>query len=294
MVSPCVLMTMTEKDTLPNLIVIGGARSGTTSLHYYLSLHPEIFMSRVKELCFFLERGDQPDQLAWYKSQFKAGAKFRIRGETSPQYTHYPSFEGVPQRMHSLLPEAKLIYILRDPMERMLSHFFFMAPEQMLKEPLEKALVPVDSNAYVAASRQCWQLEQYLPYYPLSRILLLTTEDLRHRPTETLARIFRFLEVDDTFDTPEFTAELNAAAPARRARSLPGKLIKKVVDLGPGRMIPARFGLPIRNSLLKAFSTPLERPRMDPPLKQQLLEIFSEDVRRLRQLTGLRFDGWCV
>src|ERR1700694_4198191 len=90
---------------LPNLIVIGGAKCGTSSLHYYLRLHPEIFMSRQKELNFFIEEMNWSEGLHWYEAQFQNGAQYAIRGESSPQYTRYPIFRGVPERMHQVIPQ---------------------------------------------------------------------------------------------------------------------------------------------------------------------------------------------
>src|SRR5689334_25243197 len=84
------------QPTLPNLLVIGAAKAGTTSLHSYLSLHPEIFMSQRKELNFFDDRSRWNKGVEWYKSNFND--EFRVNGETSPQYSRYPRNAGVPDR----------------------------------------------------------------------------------------------------------------------------------------------------------------------------------------------------
>ncbi len=82
---------------LPNLIVIGGLKCGTTSLHHYLNLHPEIGMSRPKELNFFVEELNWELGADWYRGHFPADVA--VRGETSPHYTNRPRFEGVAERM---------------------------------------------------------------------------------------------------------------------------------------------------------------------------------------------------
>src|SRR3954454_1582153 len=102
---------------LPNLIVIGAAKAGTTSLHHYLDLHPQIAMSRWKELDFFSKEFDR-DGLRWYESQF---ADAPVRGESSPSYTRHPENPGAAARMASVVPDAKLIYIVRDPVDRYVS-----------------------------------------------------------------------------------------------------------------------------------------------------------------------------
>src|SRR5690606_18287453 len=95
---------------LPNLIVIGAQKCGTSGLHYHLSLHPQVSMSKPKELNFFIAERNWPRGEAWYRRQFDPRAK--VRGESSPNYTAYPQHTGVPERMHSLVPDAKLIYIV--------------------------------------------------------------------------------------------------------------------------------------------------------------------------------------
>ena len=105
---------------LPNLIVIGSRKCATTSLHYYLSLHPEIFMSTTyKELNFFVRRQRWKKGVGWYGRQFPIPAK--VMGESSPNYTRFPMFTGVAERMHSVIPTAKFIYMVRDPVEQVIS-----------------------------------------------------------------------------------------------------------------------------------------------------------------------------
>jgi hypothetical protein len=288
---------------LPNLIVIGGAKCGTSSLHYYLSLHPEIFMSRRKELNFFIEEMNWSKGIEWYQAQFENGAKHAIRGESSPQYTRYPIFRGVPERMHRVIPHSRLIYILRDPMERLISHYIDDVLAQGARKDVAQALHPSETNLLVAPSLQGLQLERYLAHYPPSQLLMITAEDLARQRQETLARVFRFLGVDDTFTSSGFALKLNPRA-IKRDRNRLGKMVRKIVERHPCRvlprrlnllrMIPYRIRLPLRHRALQAFSRPLQPPVLDPGLERTLLEIFHEDAEHLRRLSGLRFEGWCV
>jgi hypothetical protein len=280
-----------RQTSLPNLIVIGAGKTGTTSLHYYLRLHPQIFMSRVKELRYFEKNFGLG--IEWYQDHFRPGRNHLVRGETSPQYTSYPHTSSIPERMHALIPDAKLLYVVRDPFARLLSHFVFMASDRQLSD-LNRALDPIETNPYVAESRQCWQLEQYLPYYPLTQILVIGAEDLRRARRPTLSKVFRFLGVDDSFESADFDAELNVTEVARRHRSPISRLINSAAGLRPGRFVPPRIGLPIRNAALRLFSRPVSRPSIDPAIQQRLREIFVDDANRLRRLTGLRLEGWSV
>src|SRR5881398_2677233 len=106
---------------LPNLLVIGASKCGTTSLHHYLGLHPEIGMSRVKELHYFVEEPTE-SSLRWYASQFPDAP---VRGESSPSYTQRHRSPLVAARIARVLPDVKLVYIVRDPVERLLSSYRF-------------------------------------------------------------------------------------------------------------------------------------------------------------------------
>src|SRR5579862_659519 len=201
---------------LPNLIIIGGAKCGTTSLHHYLSLHPQVLMSHPKELNFFVEEDGWKRGLAWYDIKFPSGPEI-IRGEASPHYTRHPVYRGVAARMHSVIPEAKLIYILRDPMERLVSQIVddFSSLSDSYRD-LHSALLPFASSPFVTPSLQCLQLEKYLAHYPMSQILLITAEDLSRKRAETMVEVFRFLEVDDSFTSKDFSLVLNPRSVKRK------------------------------------------------------------------------------
>src|SRR5450432_1398160 len=118
------------KGHLPNLIIIGAAKSGSTSLHRYLSIHPEIFMSKEKEIRFFDTRekyGRFNRGVDWYRSHFPVDKP--IRGEASPQYALFPKLPDVPQHISDTLGTPKIIYIVRDPVERLLSDYVQIVDE---------------------------------------------------------------------------------------------------------------------------------------------------------------------
>jgi len=192
-----------EEGRLPNLIVVGAQKCGTTSLHYYLGLHPEIFMAKEKELNYFVEEFNWGKGIDRYRSHFRESA--RILGESSPAYTNFPVYQGVPERMHATIPEAKLIYILRDPIERILSHYMHSWASGTENRPLTEALEDVESSPYVSRSMYYRQLEQYLPYFPDSRILIIAAEALLHGDRgKTLEKVYSFLNLDSSFQSRKF------------------------------------------------------------------------------------------
>jgi hypothetical protein len=287
---------------LPNLIIVGGAKCGTTSLHYYLSLHPEIFMSRPKEVDFFIEEGNWNKGRDWYESRFEGSPK-PVVGEASPLYTRYPILRSVPERMHSVVPNAKLIYLVRDPMERLISQFIDDSSKLDPSRDLRAALFPFETSPLVMPSLQCLQLEQFLPYYPLSRILVIAAQDLSQNRAATMTRVFRFLGVDETFTSRNFSLELNPRSIKRELtpvqllvkRFLATRLSKMLLPPPGARPgVIYRLGAPTHHWLLKVSAPPVMEPVLDPEIEGRLLEAFHADAQRLRRLTGLKLGGWCV
>src|SRR5215212_8193151 len=182
---------------LPNLVVIGAARCGTTSLHRYLHLHPDIAMSGEKELNFFSFDARWQRGISWYERQFPSGTP--VRGESSPSYSIYPRSPNVPARMARVVPDARLIYLVRDPVERVVS-FYRFARFVLRNETREltEAVREFDASRYVVGSRYALQLERYLDYYPRGHILVVEQRDLLHRRAETMRLVFGFAGVNET------------------------------------------------------------------------------------------------
>jgi Sulfotransferase domain len=195
--------------------------------------------------------------------------------------------------MHSVIPHAKLIYILRDPMERLISQIIDDFSSSDSYQDLRAALLPFGASPFIAPSLQCLQLEQFVPYYKLSQILLIDAKELAQKRPEIMAKVFRFLGVDETFTSKNFSLMLNPRS-VKRERTRAYSLVKRFLALDPGRMIPYRLGLPVRHWLMRTSARPLRAPVFDPELEARLLEVFHEDALRLRRLTGLKLEDWRV
>ena len=116
-------------------------------------------MSKPKELNFFIEERNWPRGLDWYRRHFDAGAK--VRGEASPNYTAYPQHVGVPERMHSVVPDAKLLYMVRDPLDRIAAHWVHNYAKRREKGDLRATLMHPNTS-YLARSHYYMQLQQFL------------------------------------------------------------------------------------------------------------------------------------
>lgn len=274
---------------LPNLIIIGAAKSGTTSLHYYLSLHPQISMSEKKELDFFIGELNWNKGIRWYESYFTGEAA--VFGESSPRYTLLPRYRGVAERMHLVVPEARLIYVLRDPVERIISHYTYNRHGATEERPFQSALK--EDDRYLCGSKYCMQLEQYLKYYSLSKILIITAEELYQHRTETLQKVFRFLDVDDSFCTPKFSG-LKLETRYQRRKNRVGLLLERLNNLTIVNRIPRDLRDNIGKFIYIPFSEKSERLVLTEDVRQELIRDLKDDIDRLRKLTGQTFEHWCL
>ena len=282
-----------NQGALPNLIIIGAMKCGTTSLHHYLNQHPEISMSSEKELNFFRVDMNWWRGIEWYKSQFSGSTK--IRGETSPGYSACHRFQGVASRIHSVVPEAKLIYILRDPVERIVSQYTHRKSDGVEHRTLDKVLAQCHrpDDDYIVRSQYYLQLKEYLNYFSPRQILILTLEELSSHPQTTLKKVFRYLEVDDSFEIPQTDKKLHQTKNKVQKNSR-GFFLSRMPLLHRVNSLQHETRWKIERLLYTPFSQPIEKPQLSPELRQQIIDLLRDDMALLREYTGEDFSNWCV
>jgi hypothetical protein len=278
---------------LPNLIIIGGLKCGTTSIHHYLGLHPEIQMSKPKELNFFAQELNWDLGLDWYASRFDS--RFKVRGESSPHYTNLPRFEGVPERIHEHCPDAKLIYMVRDPIKRILSHWVHATGAGYETRELVPTLSEPDSS-YVQRSMYWMQLQPYLERFDRAQIEIITQEELQGEREETMRKAFRFAGVDESFTSEQFDREWEKSSAKQGGKY---QLMEKLVKLPGLRSFDRNFDrLPesMRWLVEKVVHDPEKPPAPKPKLPDDLFETirgrFGADVASLQEFAGREFAGW--
>ena len=186
--------------------MIGGLKCGTTSLHHYLNLHPEIAMSRPKELNFFVAELNWELGVDWYRAHFPAGAA--VRGETSPHYTNRPRFEGVAERMRETLgADARVIYMVRHPIDRLLSHYLHNVgggyESARARGRRRRRRARPTSSAASTRSSSSRTSRRSAPTASWSS----AREELARERDATVRRVFEFAGVDPGFTSPEFDRE---------------------------------------------------------------------------------------
>jgi hypothetical protein len=195
---------MTATGALPNLVVIGAMKCGTTALHRYLDAHPDVGMAARKEVNFFV--GEQapsaPDApvgpgqwhrgVEWYASLFDASCP--VRGESSPGYTS-PDHPAVAARMAATVPGARLVYLVRDPVHRAVSQYRHHQRDGAETRPQLDAILDPDSQ-YIARSRYHARLEPFLRHFTTEQVLVVVQERLlAHRRAE-LSRVYAHCGAD--------------------------------------------------------------------------------------------------
>lgn len=277
---------------LPNLLIIGAAKSGTTSLHAYLDRHPAISMSKKKELQLF-SGDDWEERLGWYREQFPVRAP--VRGESSPAYSMDPVLPHVPERARKVVPGARIVYMVRDPLERLLAHYVEFVAILREKRSFEEAMADYDSpsNVYVMTSRYAHQLERWREHFADSRILVVEQRELLDDRRAALQRVFRFLEVDDSYWTREFD-DLHNTRERKLLVNGRGLWMYRKGMYDPALRLAARLPEPISKRAVAFMGEEIHRPVPVPELREALVACLREDSARLREYTGRQFDHWSV
>ena len=290
--------------TLPNFIVIGAAKAGTTAFYWYLAEHPAVFMSPVKETNYFAY-GVEPDgrllygdpehhafpvkTLKEYEALFAAAAPARAIGEASPIYLECPQ---AAQRIGALLPAVRLICALRHPVERAYSDYLMFLRSRGRRFDPAAELSPAaewarpDSH-WMRISCYAQSLERYLDVFPRTQLHVLLFDDLKRAPVQAVQAVYRFLEVDPAF-VPDLETPHNVGGiPASRVleRFLTSRSLRAAVQ----PWIPIRAVNWVRRVRTRNLRT---APPLPPELKRELTEHFRDDIARTADLIGRDLGHW--
>lgn len=287
----------------PNLFLIGAMKSGTTTLHELLAQHPQVVMSEPKEPCYFVEpellrshwpemwrRGYWKDEAA-YLALFPERPGALYYGESSTDYTKSPRLPGVAERLSAFSPDARILYVMRDPIERTLSHYWHMVELRGEKRPPMEAIQ--GEPHYTEVSHYAYQLQPYIEHFGLARIRLLTFEALKADPGGTLREVCDWLGVATEFQPSDLHLASNVTPPiVQQKRPGLGALDafrRSALWDSVGRFVPPS----VRKVGVRMVEKSVAPKSVDTSdVKRHLRALQRPQVEALTRLAGRSFPEW--
>lgn len=289
---------------LPNFVIIGAAKAGTTALYWYLAEHPAVFMSPVKETNYFAYGLDgagrllygNPEvhrfpvkSLAEYEALFAGADRATAIGEASPLYLECPQAAG---RIRELIPGARIICSLRHPVDRAYSDYQMFLRRRGLRLDPARDLTPTSAWArpdshWMQIGRYHEQLARYFDAFPRAQIHVSLFDDLKRNALQTTQDVYRFVGVDAAH-APNFAAP-HAVGGMPASRLLERFFMNRVIRSAVEPWVPTRAA----NWVRQLRSRNLRRaPSLPAQLRRDLTRHFRDDIARTSELIGRNLDGW--
>lgn len=267
---------------ISDFLIIGAMKCGTSTLHEQLALRSGVFMSEPKEPNFFSDDAEFSRGIEWYESLFAGATTRQLCGESSTHYTKLPTYPLTSTRMREHLPDVKLIYLMRDPIERMVSQYIHEWTEREVADPFMQAVQR--HERYVAYSCYARQLRPYLECYGAERILPVAFERMLRCPDEEFERICRFID-DPTPAPPKWHDDLpaqNVSTDRLRASPLRDLLLAVPPVHALTRLLPTAL-----RDRTKSPWQMRDRPSMDDGLRARVESEIDRDLAELSSLLGV-------
>lgn len=309
----------------PNFLIVGAVKAGTTSLHEYLQMHPQVYMSPVKETNYFSDADmlfdhfnvDYRQDINVALDKYLAGpmdTKIHIAhvrtaeqyallyknvhnelaiGEVSNSYLYCP---GTAARIRAELPDAKIVMILRNPIERLYSQFLMnvklgkIAERDLLKEIAADQAKAIKgwgvSHLYLEVGAYYAQVKRYFDLFPKEQIKVMFYDDYKRDPKKAMRDLFTFLGVDPAFE-PDMSQRYNEAGMPRF-----GKLNYWLTQIGVYGLVKRLFSAGLKEKLKSLIYTRKNIPTIQPEEKAWLVEYYKVDVQNLSKLINKDLNHW--
>lgn len=266
-------------------------KSGTSTIAEILSMHPDICFCQVKEPHFFSKTSDWKVNLEEYKSLYHPQSQ-QICGEASTTYTCYPEFnKNIWHDLYEFNPQLKLIYIMRDPVERIISHYMHNYLRGYTSETLEKDILT--KSTYIDRTRYFVQIRPYLHLFGQDKLLLLTLEELTANRTITLNKIAQFLNIDekkfDRIENIHANKSVGETKPDVRVDNFRQSRIINIIK----PVVPKYIRQIASNSLYQITKKEFtDRPIMSDCLKKVIWDLLALDINEIEKIMGRELKEW--
>lgn len=286
---------------LPNFIIVGAPKAGTTSLYHYLSEHPEVFMSDPKEVNYFSNEEIEAQGLYYqdfkaknlseYQKLFVGADTQKAVGEGSVSYLFYPK---TPGKIKAAIPDVKIIILLRNPVERGYSHYLMdyrmgltdLSYEEIVYKTGKHKNIDLYYQQFVELGMYYEQVKRYLDLFGEQQVKIYLQEDLRTESEKVISDLYEFLGIDAShmIDT---TKEHNSFSMPKN------KFIHKLYVSHTIRFIVKTiFSNTLKEKFKNLFFERKKKPKLEKKLKEYLRELYSEDIKKLEQLIGRDLSAW--
>jgi hypothetical protein len=269
-------------NSLPDFIIIGAMKCGTSTLHAQLAAQPQFFMSEPKEPNFFSNDEIYAKGESWYRGLFRNAPEGAIKGESSTHYTKLPTYPQTIDRLAALIPDAKFIYVMRNPFDRLVSHYIHEWTQGVITCPIDEAIEK--HPELVDYSRYAYQIQPWIERFGKERVLPVFFETMTKEPDAELKRIAVFLGATGEVSWKDDMQAQNVSS--ERIRKFPGYSL--IVD-NPVAQALRRTLIPrALRDRVKSNLQMRERPKLSADKIAILTEIFDRDLAALAPLTGVR------
>jgi hypothetical protein len=280
--------TESARGQLPDFVVAGAAKGGTTSLFYYLQPHPQVWMPPSKELHFFSNHFDRGED--WLRAQFAPADPAQVTGEMTPEYFEHPL---AAERMARVIPDAKVVVILRHPVERAYSHYQMQRAKFSTEEPFADILdiedtggieaVPAPHAAYLRGGRYFEHLQRWLQHYPREALLVLLMDDLQSDPAAVYRQLCAHVGVSSEPLPDNLGRRYNRTMPVR-SKTLRRLMVRYRLD----KRLPGGLG-----QYLDYFNRDKRRyDALDDATRARLLAYYRDDTTNLAAFLDRDLSHW--
>lgn len=291
----------------PSFLICGAGKSGTTALWAVLKDHPQICMAKIKEPRFFTnhvgqDRGGPADAdqnsgrfdygWDWYESLFEDCGSSQILGEASTAYLRCEDAAGM---IHKHVPTAKLIFILRSPVDRLYSHYW-EEKKMGWKLPSFESLVAENHpffQKYCRVSRYKANLERYLALFPREQLLILTHDDFKSNPQALVKTVLVFLGVDTDVELPGLGRQVNPSGMPRWITLQ--RLMARTYGFRQRHKLPKwllNILIATRETIVKLNRRTGRYPKLNPELRREFNQKFEEDIAFLEDQLSRDLSHW--
>jgi hypothetical protein len=269
--------------TKPDFIIIGAMKSATSTLHTQLSKQSGIFMTTPKEPNYFSDDSQYALGDSWYDGLFNDAEPNDLCGESSTHYTKLPDYPDTLKRMSKRLESPKLIYVMRHPIDRLISHYTHQWTQNVFKCDINQAIDKYEE--LIAYSCYTKQLAPYFELYGHQNVLPVFTESLRVNPQQELERVAKFIGHDEAVVWQDEVLEQNVSS--ERFRTFAGRSIvdSKLMTFLRRTLIPKS----LRNRVKKAL-TMSKRPEIDQAHYAKLTALFDQDLAKLGAMMNVQLS----